>query len=280
MLCRIRDLDIAGSVVGEGIPVVMVHGMGVDHRVMSGCMEPVFEARSEQWKRIYLDLPGMGRTEGADWITSSDDMVDLILALIDQLIPGEPFLIVGESYGGYLVQAVVHRRAEDATGMLLICPLVEPDDAKRDLPAGGVLRSEEALVDALEDEEMEMLDLFISDQTKPNWIRFRDEILAGFEVSDQVFTSKIRTDPTAYALSYDLAHPSQPFEKPSLILTGRQDCLVGYHDTLSLLDRYPRSSFVVLDEAGHGLQIEQDGLFAALAHEWLDRVVAHREQAT
>ena len=280
MLCRIRGLDIAGNVVGEGTPVVTVHGMGVDHRVMSGCMEPVFEARSEPWKRIYFDLPGMGRTEGASWIASSDDMVDLILALIDQIIPGEPFLIVGESYGGYLVQAVVHRRPEDAEGMLLICPLVEPDDAKRDLPAGGVLRSEEALVDALEDEEMEMLDLFISDQTKPNWIRFRDEILAGFEVSDQVFTSKIRTDPTAYALSYDLAHPARPFDKPSLILTGRQDCLVGYHDTLSLLDRYPRSSFVVLDEAGHGLQIEQDGLFAALAHEWLDRVLAHREQAT
>ena len=77
MLCRIRGLDIAGSAVGEGTPVVMVHGMGVDHRVMSGCMEPVFEARSEPWKRIYFDLPGMGRTEGAGWVTSSDEAIQL-----------------------------------------------------------------------------------------------------------------------------------------------------------------------------------------------------------
>jgi pimeloyl-ACP methyl ester carboxylesterase len=278
MACRIRDLDVACEVVGEGTPVVTVHGMGVDHRVMSGCLEPVFEARNEPWKRMYFDLPGMGRTPGADWITCSDDMVDLILALIDQLIPGEQFLIAGESYGGYLVQAVVHRRPEDADGMLLICPLVEPEDAKRDLPVNGVLRSEEALLDALEDEELEMLDLFVADQTERNWIRFRDEILAGFEASDQAFTSGIRANPSAYALSYDLKQLAQPFDRPSLIVTGRQDCLVGYRDTLAILDRYPRSTFAVLDQAGHALQIEQGGLFTALAHEWLDRVLAQREQ--
>jgi pimeloyl-ACP methyl ester carboxylesterase len=278
MACRIRDVDVACVVVGEGMPVVTVHGMGVDHRVMSGCLEPVFEARNELWKRIYFDLPGMGRTQGAEWITCSDDMVDLILDLIDQLIPGERFLIAGESYGGYLVQAIVHRRPEDADGLLLICPLVEPDDAKRDLPAEGALHSGEALLDALEEEELEMLDLFVTDQTERNWIRFRDEILAGFEASDQAFTSRIRTDPAAYALSDDLKQLAQPFDKPSLIVTGRQDCLVGYHDTLAILDRYPRSTFVVLDKAGHALQIEQDGLFAALANEWLDRVLAQREK--
>jgi hypothetical protein len=38
------------------------------------------------------------------------------------------------------------------------------------------------------------------------------------------------------------------------------------------MKNYPRSSFVVLDMAGHGLQIEQAGLFNALVNEWLDRV--------
>jgi pimeloyl-ACP methyl ester carboxylesterase len=276
MECRIRDLDVYCDVRGEGAPVVMVHGMGVDHRVMTGCMEPVFEARDEAWKRIYFDLPGMGRTQGADWIACSDDMVDLILSLIDQVIPGEPFLIAGESYGGYLVEAIVRQRPEDVDGVLLICPLVEPDDARRDLPESSILRSDGALADALEDGEREMFDLFVVDQTKGNWIRFRDEILAGFEAGDQAFTGKIRTDPEAYALSYALDDPEQPFDKPSLILTGRQDCLVGYRDTLSLLDRYTRGTFAVLDRAGHAMQIEQDRLFDALVHEWLDRVLGDR----
>jgi pimeloyl-ACP methyl ester carboxylesterase len=271
--CRIRDLDVYTDMRGEGVPVVMVHGMGVDHRVMKGCMEPVFEARPEAWKRIYFDLPGMGRTKGVDWIECSDDMVDLILQLVDQLIPGKRFLIVGESYGVYLARAIVQQRPKDVDAMLLIGPLVEPDDAKRDLPEDGILRSDGALVEALEDEEREMFDLFVVDQTKRNWIRFRDEMLAGFEASDQAFTAKIRGDRDAYALSYAVDDLADPFDKPSLIVTGRQDCLVGYRDTWSILESYPRCTFVVLDMAGHAMQIEQSRLFNALVHEWLERLL-------
>lgn len=43
---------------------------------------------------------------------------------------------------------------------------------------------------------------------------------------------------------------------------------------LALLPHYPRATFVVLDVAGHNLQIEQPTLFDALIMEWLDRVAA------
>jgi pimeloyl-ACP methyl ester carboxylesterase len=43
---------------------LMLHGWSVDHRLMKGCMEPVFKKMDTEWKRIYFDLPGMGRTKG------------------------------------------------------------------------------------------------------------------------------------------------------------------------------------------------------------------------
>jgi pimeloyl-ACP methyl ester carboxylesterase len=64
----------------------------------------------------------------------------------------------------------------------------------------------------------------------------------------------------------------QPFLDPVLILTGKQDDRVGYIDAWSLLDRYPRGTFAVLDKAGHDLQIEQPELFEGLVKEWLNRV--------
>jgi hypothetical protein len=36
---RIRDLQVYCEIVGEGIPIVMVHGMGVDHRTIKGGTE-------------------------------------------------------------------------------------------------------------------------------------------------------------------------------------------------------------------------------------------------
>jgi pimeloyl-ACP methyl ester carboxylesterase len=63
-----------------------------------------------------------------------------------------------------------------------------------------------------------------------------------------------------------------PFPAPALFLLGRQDSAVGYRDAWRVIENYPRASFVILDRAGHCLQMEQPKLFKALVHEWLDRV--------
>jgi pimeloyl-ACP methyl ester carboxylesterase len=235
-------------------------------------MEPVFQSRDDEWKRIYFDLPGMGNTKGVDWILNSDDMFKFVLAVVDEVIPGEPFLIIGESYGGYLARAIVRERPEDIEGMLLIAPLIVADDERRDVPPYSVLRRDNTLEEKLEPEEKQFLDLFLVNQSVKNWERFRDEMLVGFEGGDEAFKARIRGSVESYAFTFDVDDLAVPFEKPSLIVTGRQDCLVGYRDAWKLVENFPRSSFVVLDRAGHGLQIEQAELFNALVNEWLDRV--------
>jgi pimeloyl-ACP methyl ester carboxylesterase len=62
------------------------------------------------------------------------------------------------------------------------------------------------------------------------------------------------------------------FEKPSLFLLGRQDSAVGYKDAWSIIEKYPRSTFAIVDKAGHSLQIENEKLFNSLVCEWLTRV--------
>ncbi|MGF7050748.1 pimeloyl-ACP methyl ester carboxylesterase [Paenibacillus sp. DS2015] len=52
------------KLTSEGTPIVMIHGWGPDHRPMKGCMEPIFQTSNTDWKRIYFDLPGMGKTKG------------------------------------------------------------------------------------------------------------------------------------------------------------------------------------------------------------------------
>ncbi len=58
-----------------------------------------------------------------------------------------------------------------------------------------------------------------------------------------------------------------------MIVVGRQDNVVGYKDTLTLLDSYPRATFAVLDRAAHNPQIEQIQLVHALFSEWLERII-------
>ena len=45
--------DINYEIVGSGTPILMIHGMGVDHRVMKNSFEPIFKKYPNGWKRIY-----------------------------------------------------------------------------------------------------------------------------------------------------------------------------------------------------------------------------------
>src|SRR5450631_2678526 len=99
MKCTIRDIPINYESYGSGLPLILIHGNTPDHRLMKGCMEPLFAQRTG-WQRLYFDLPGMGQTPGSEHIKSTDDMLDVVIDFIDAVIPKQPFLIAGTSYGG------------------------------------------------------------------------------------------------------------------------------------------------------------------------------------
>ena len=252
--------------LGQGRPVVMLHGFSLDHRVMTGCMEPVFKNR-EGWRRIYPDLPGMGRTRAPEWITSSDHMLDVVMEFIDSVIPGEDFVLAGESYGGYLALGALHRRPDSVGGLLLICPVMVAQHSRRNVPAHVIL---------VEDGELhlgsstadEMFRSMAVVQDVRHWERFQEDILPGTGMADGGFLEILQG--SGYPLSFDVA--DTPFEKPALILLGRQDSVVGYRDSLSLVDNLARGTLAVLDRSGHDLQIEQEHLFYSLVGEWLDRI--------
>jgi pimeloyl-ACP methyl ester carboxylesterase len=253
---------------GSGQPLVMIHGFTLDRRSLLGCMEPVFAGRSG-WRRIYLDLPGMGRTPGSGAIASSDDMLDVVLRFIDAVIPGERFSVVGQSYGGYLARGVLARKAASIDGMALICPVVVAERARRDLPRHSVIARDEALLASLSSADINAFTPAFVVQNRLTWQRFREELLPAIRRADQSFLEAIAH---RYVLSFDPDALSEPFQRPVLVLTGRQDSEVGYRDQWKMSENFPRLTFAMLDRAGHGLAIEQSGLLTRLAQEWLDRV--------
>lgn len=255
---------------GAGTPVLALHGWTPDHRLMLGCLEPVF-ARRTGYRRLYPDLPGMGKSPAPPSIASSDDVLDAIQDFVDDTIGNAPFLLVGESYGGYLARALIGSRAEQVLGLALICPVgTALEQAERTVPNRQVLRPDPELLDSLDDRLAEEFAAISVVQSPETLLRFRDEILAGLDLADADAMARIRQ---RWQLTED-PEGGELFERPTLILTGRQDDSVGYLDQFALLPRYPRASFAVLDVAGHNLQIEQPELFDALMLEWLGRVAA------
>ena len=61
------------------------------------------------------------------------------------------------------------------------------------------------------------------------------------------------------------------FSPDHRLMTGCMEPIFNHRSGWQF-ENYPRSTFAVLDRAGHNLQIEQETLFNALVNEWLDRV--------
>lgn len=212
----------------------------------------------------------MGKSGSSEWINNSDTMLDIVIEFIEELLPNENFLLAGESYGGYLARGIIHKMTERVDGVLLICPVIIAEHKKRNVPEHVVLVKNHKLLAKLSPKQAESFYSNAVVHTEKIYNRYEKEILTGMKISNHKFLKILMEK--GYSFSFDVDNIEKNFEKPSLILLGKQDSCVGYKDAWDILKNYPRATFAALDRAGHNLQIEQEELFNALVNEWLLRV--------
>lgn len=254
--------------MGEGVPILFLHGFGVDHQSLLASVGPVFERRPG-YRRLHVDLPGFGASPADPSIDSSDAVVDFVLELIDSVIGDERFLLVGQSWGAYLARAVVAERRDHVLGVALDIPVVIATHADRDVSPAVILRDEPGILDGVgpvDAAEFRQVAVIIDG---PAWDSFATTVLQPEAAADDPTVERISQ---RYAFTTDVDAIGEPFDRPSLIVVGRQDSVVGYRDALRLIDRFPRATFAVLDAAGHLLEGERPALFAALIDDWIERV--------
>jgi pimeloyl-ACP methyl ester carboxylesterase len=272
MECQVRDITMYYEEAGTGRPLILLHGSPLDHRHIASDIEPLFANRTG-WRRIYPDLPGMGKTRAAEWITCQDQILDLVIGFIDTVASGERFVVGGTSYGAYLARGLVYYRSAQIDGLMLNVPGDAKDAAKKHLPQPLVVHKDETFLAALAPDEQDMRE-FIVAQSMELLTDFRHVIGPAVAIADHAFLQRLQD-----AFSFDVDSLPNPFPAPALFLTGRHDNWCGYQGTYQLLDNYPRASFAVLDRAGHALAFEQKALFRALVNEWLDRVEEYAHTA-
>lgn len=277
MYFNYRGINIHYECIGEGIPFFMIHGFECDKELMKGCMEPVME-KYNGYKRIYIDLPGMGKSESASWISSSNSILDMLCEFISVIVAGEKFMIAGESYGGYLTRGILSRFTDRVYGMFLICPLILSDYSKMDISRSNLKFMDDKFYEENKDDEdfKEFMKnaVIVNEYT---YERYKNEILCGLKIADSKFLNQLSRN---YRFPFDVDEKVQNmrFDQPVTILCGRQDNSVGYRDLLKISEDYKRCSISVVDMAGHNLQIERPEVFNLELEDFLKRVEIEIEE--
>ncbi|VUC29072.1 unnamed protein product [Clonostachys rosea] len=257
--------------IGEGFPILIIHGWEMRGEVEERDFEPIFSQISGL-RRIYVDLPGMGATP-ANGVKDQDEMYHRLLQFIESRLGSSRFAVVGSSCGAYLARAVAQKYPDQVDGLLLRVPLIEPADSKRDVdPFKPLVENEQFLSSISAEDRASLGNILIQTPEYVEALRkkYQEVYTPAMKAADSKVLDPIREDPNRYGLSFSLDEAK--FLAPTLIVCGRQDTGVGHRDSLRLLELYPRSTYAVLDRGTHGLPIGDRSLFDALVRDWVSRV--------
>jgi pimeloyl-ACP methyl ester carboxylesterase len=112
---RVNGLEIAYERVGEGPPLVLVHGAAVDSRMW----QPQLAALADEFTVVAWDEPGAGRSWDVPAGFGLADYADCLPALIDALDLG-PSHVAGLSWGGTVAQELYRHHPELVATLILV----------------------------------------------------------------------------------------------------------------------------------------------------------------
>lgn len=260
---------ISHTIRGDGVPIVMIHGYTVDHRVLLP-LEPVFDSHPG-FRRIYLDLPGHGDSPRLPGPASASTLAEAVLDWIANVVGDQPFAVLGQSFGGQIARAVTARFGPQILGSALLVPVVRWG-AGRTLPPETIVEKDDDFLASLPTAERELFPLVATRLDRPGWEHFAEYLLPGWRVHDRHAAAELEAD---FLLPHWPEQEAAPHQGPHLLVTGRQDALVGWQDQLALLQHYPHMTAAVIDGAGHNPQIETPDIVHDLIGRWLDALPRH-----
>lgn len=249
------------TVRGAGIPIVLLHGLSIDHRMMVP-LDPVLAAFGT-WQRHYVDLPGHGRSTAVAPMTT-ERVVDLVARHLRAVLGNNRFALIGASFGGSVAIALTDVFGDQVMGSALLAPAVLPRRL-RDLPRPGRRTAEEsAFLASLPETDRATFDAVTASPGREQWERFAQYVRPGILAHDAAAISDL-----AAAQADEPARRPQAHSGRHLVVTGRQDTVVGWRDQHALLDAYQHATYAVLDGCGHNPHLERAEAVGALLTDWL-----------
>lgn len=118
----LEKFKLYSIVKGEGSPaVVFENAMGGS----ANFWDPIQDELSGLARVIAYDRAGNGKSEMSPYARTNSQMAKELHMLLAKLEVAPPYILVGSSYGAFIVRTFAHIYPEDVSGMVLVDPVHE-----------------------------------------------------------------------------------------------------------------------------------------------------------
>jgi pimeloyl-ACP methyl ester carboxylesterase len=253
---RTNGLEIAYERVGEGPPLVFVHGAAADGRLW----QPQLAALADEFTVIAWDEPGAGRSSDVPADFSLEDYASCLAALIEALALGSAH-VAGISWGGTVVQELYRRHPGLVATLILVDTYAGwkgslPEEEVRARVAGV----RQTLAAPAEEFDPTPPGLFAGDPPV-EFLPLLEEVAAA------VRPASLGTQLSAMA-DADLRDLLPRIAVPTLLIWGELDVRSPLSVAYQFQREIPEAKLVVAPGAGHVSNLEQPELFDEAVREF------------
>ncbi len=246
-----HGLEIAYERVGQGPPLVFVHGAAQDSRAW----RPQLAALADEFTVVAWDEPGAGRSSDLPACFGLADYADALAALIEALALG-PAHVAGLSWGGTVVLELYRRHPELAATLILVDTYA---GWKGSLPAAEVqarVAGAHRMLAAPPGEFDPTLPGLFAGDPPAQFAALLDEIAADVRPASLRIQVDLMAEADERGMLADIA-------VPTLLIWGELDARSPLSVGDELRRAIPAATLVVIPDCGHVSNLERPAEFDA-----------------
>lgn len=256
----LNSINLRHTDVGQGLPLVFVHGFPLSR----GVWQKQIEALRSSYRVIVPDLRGFGDSESQPGPTTMAQCAADLRALLQQLTTG-PVVLIGHSMGGYVALAFARQFPEMLRGLVLVGTKAGPDTVEAAAGRRAVAEKVKAEGVQVVVEAMAPKMLAAGNQDARMVAQVRSFMATSKPAGVIGALLGMAERPDATALLAQIA-------VPTLVITGADDTLIPPAESERLAQAIRGAQLKVIPQAGHLVAFEQPGEFNHVLKEWLNRV--------
>ena len=252
---------IAYAVLGEGEPVVFVHGLGYDRQGWG----PLPKLLAEDFQIVLLDNRGVGESDVPEGPYAVSQMAADVVAVLDDA-GIDTAHVFGVSLGGYIAQELAVTYPERLR-KLVLASTAPGGTRSHPMPAAGL----EAFGRFPTMDRDAGLRLMVENSLGAHGVRERPEL------TDEIYRYRLERAPSlagwqaqAYAgATFDGYDRAAAIKAPTLVLQGGADTVVDPRNGELLAELIPGARLEMIADRGHLMVWEEGAALAPIVKEFL-----------
>ena len=238
MQVKVKDFDINYEVIGEGNPIVLLHGWLTDLETM----RPIANGLKDKFKVYLIDVVGFGKSSLPEHPLNTDDFGDFLKELLENLKIDKPIL-VGHSNGGRIILNAVGRGLVNPRKIVLIDSAgLKPKRKIKYYVKVYFFKAGKAILNTLPNTKAVK--------------KIREKFRSSVGSSDYKNSASVLKDTMNIILNEDMRPMLSKIKAPTLLIWGALDTATPISDAYEMEKNIPNAGLVTYPAGSHFAYLE------------------------